>query len=75
MPLLLCLISDLFYHIGIFIFAFALNGQLDFGAYFTGVIIPELLYTALMTLVLYPLFRKTEKLITRWETRRTRSFV
>ena len=75
MPLVLCLISDLFYHIGIFVFAFALNGQYGFGAYFGGVIIPELLYTAVMTLIMYPLFRKTDALIVKWETRRTRSFV
>lgn len=75
MPLLLCLISDMFYHIGIFLFAFVLNGQYHFGAYFVNVIIPELLYTALMTLALYPLFRRADALITKWETRRTRSFV
>lgn len=75
MPLLLCLISDLFYHIGIFIFAFVINGQYDFGTYFVNIIIPELLYTALMTLLLYPVFRKADALIEKWETRRTRSFV
>ncbi len=75
MPLLLCLISDLLYHIGVFLFAFVLNGQYDFGAYLTGIILPELLYTALLTLVLYPLLRRADAVIERWETRRTRSFV
>ncbi len=75
MPLALCLISDLFYHIGIFLFVFVINGQYDFGAYLVNIIIPELLYTALMTLLLYPAFRKADALIVKWETRRTRSFV
>lgn len=75
MPLLLCLISDLTYHLGIFAFAFLIRGQRDFGSYFLSIIMPELFYTAVMTLILYPLFRKVNAMIEKWELRRTKSFV
>ncbi len=75
MPLMLCLFSDLAYHIGTFIFAFLIKGQSHFGIYLRQIILPELFYTAVMALLLYPLNRKLELLIEKWETRRTRSYV
>ncbi len=75
MPLILCLISDLFYHLGVFLVAFALRGQLHIGSYLIGVVLPELAYTALLTLLLYPLLRKINSVIEKWEVRKTKSFV
>lgn len=75
MPLVLCLVSDLAYHLGIFAFGFWVNGQHALGVYIRNICLPELLYTAVMTVVLYPLLRKAEALICRLEARRTRSLV
>ncbi|MBQ4425381.1 MAG: rod shape-determining protein MreD [Lachnospiraceae bacterium] len=74
LPLILCLLSNILYHIGNFFFAFLLRGKTGFGAYFTGIMLPELLYTGLMTLLLYPLFRRLEGAIEKWETRKTHSY-
>ena len=75
MPLILCLISNLVYHLGVFLAAFALRGQLHLGSYFGFVVLPELLYTALLTLALYPLLRKINTVVEKWEVRKTNSFV
>ena len=75
MPLILCLFSMLIYHIGTYLFAFLIPGRGGFGVYLSKVAIPELLYTGLMTLVLYPLLRKIEALIEKWELRKPRTYV
>ena len=74
MPLLLCFFSNLVYHLGTYLFAFLLEGRHGFGTYLSRIALPELLYTGLMTLVLYPLFRKTENLIEKWEIRKTHHY-
>ena len=74
MPLLLCFFSNLVYHLGTYLFAFLLEGRHGFGTYLSRIALPELLYTGLMTLLLYPLFRKTETLIERWEVRKTHHY-
>ena len=75
LPLLFCLISDLLYHLGAYVFAFLLSGHRGFGAYLTRIALPELLYTGLMTLLLYPLLKKAEALIERWEVKKTHNYV
>lgn len=75
MPLMLCLISDLGYNTGIYLLRFLLKGQRHFEVFFRDVALPELFYTAIMTLILYPLLRKAADAIDRWEMRRTHSFV
>jgi len=74
LPLLLCLFSILIYHIGIYVFAFLINGYGSFGSYLGNVALPELLYTGIMTLLLYPLIRRVEELIQKWESRKARNY-
>lgn len=74
LPLLLCLFSILIYHIGIYVFAFLINGYGSFGSYLSNVALPELLYTGIMTLLLYPLIRRVEELIQKWESRKARNY-
>ena len=74
MPLILCLVSMMIYHIGTYVFAFLIPGRGGFGAYLTSVALPELLYTGLLTLLLYPLLRKIETLIERWEVKRPKNY-
>ncbi len=75
MPLLLCLVSDTLYHIGVFIVVFAMGGQYHFFSYVWDILIPELCYTGAAALVLYPLLRKADAAVSKWEARKTRSFV
>ena len=39
------------------------------------IVLPEMLYTGLMAILLYPLNRRIEKLILRWETKKTQNYV
>lgn len=54
LPLGLIVISDLSYGMVCYILLFLLKGKFDFGFYFMNVILPELVYTMVITCVLYP---------------------
>ena len=53
LPMILISISELFYSIVIYVFMFLLRNRLDFLYYFIHIIIPESLYTIVITIVLY----------------------
>ena len=55
LPMILIAVSELFYGVVIYIFRFLLRNRLDFGYYFIHIILPELLYTIVITIVLYRL--------------------
>ncbi len=65
MPVVLTAASDLGYGICVYVFQFLLRGRVDFFYYFGRIIIPEVIYTMLLTLVCYRpmlfLNRKLEK--------------
>ncbi len=54
LPLALILISDFSYCMICYILMFLLRGRLEFFYYFLNVILPEVVYTAVITMVLYP---------------------
>lgn len=54
LPLILILISDFSYGTICYVFLFLLQGRIDFLYYFGHVIIPELVYTSVISLGLYP---------------------
>lgn len=55
LPLALIVVSDLSYCVICYICLFLLRGRLDFPYYFMNVILPEAIYTTIVTLLLYPL--------------------
>ncbi|MGN0431066.1 MAG: rod shape-determining protein MreD [Lachnospiraceae bacterium] len=55
LPLALIIVSDLSYSTVCYICLFLLRGRLDFPYYFMNVILPEAVYTTIVTLLLYPL--------------------
>ena len=65
-PMFLIAISDLAYGLIQYIFQFLLRGKFDFGFYFANVILPEFLYTVVLTLIFYRgilrLYGKLDKL-------------
>ena len=62
LPMLMAGVNDLVYNLVVYIVAYLLRNRLDFPFYLLHVIIPEMVYTMLMTLVLYkPLVK-----INRW---------
>lgn len=75
LPLILSLVNDLAYNLYIYIFLFLIRNRLHFLYYFREIILPEVIFTTLMTLVIYRVFlfitRKMEEL----EKRRDTDFV
>ena len=65
-PMFLIAISDLAYGLIQYFFQFLLRGRLDFGFYFTNIILPEFLYAVVLTLIFYrgiiKLYAKLDKL-------------
>lgn len=53
LPLLLITISDLLFCITSYFFEFLLRGRLAFGYFFIHIILPEIVYTILVTLIIY----------------------
>ncbi len=75
LPLALIVISDLSYGMICYALTFMLRGRLEFTYYFTGVILPEALYTTIVTLILYPVILKVNERLERREKRRAQKFV
>ena len=55
LPLALIIISDISYSMTCYILLFLLQGKFNFPFYFTNVILPEAVYTILVTCILYPI--------------------
>ena len=53
LPLLLSLASDLIYNLYIYVFRFLIRNRLNFGHYLVSIIIPEIIFTTVTTLVVY----------------------
>lgn len=56
LPLIIILLDDFIFNLAVYIVGFALYNKLDFSAYFYGIILPEMLATALLTIVVYKLY-------------------
>lgn len=54
-PLLLISVADLAYGVGYYVFTFLFRGRLHFFFYLGRIMIPEMLYTMLLTIVVYRL--------------------
>lgn len=75
LPMALIVVSDLSYGVLCYILIFLLRGRFDFSYYFTRTILPEALYTIVVTLFLYPLILKVNNMLERRERRRAQKFV
>jgi len=75
LPIALIVVSDLSYGIICYVLLFLLSGNLDFPYYFIKVILPEALYTIVITMVLYPLILKINVKLEVREKGRAQKFV
>ncbi|MBR1770454.1 MAG: rod shape-determining protein MreD [Lachnospiraceae bacterium] len=69
LPIALIIVSDLSYGVLCYILLFLMRGRFDFLYYFTGVILPEALYTIVVTVFLYPIILKINEKLDRREKR------
>lgn len=60
LPIALIVSSDFIYNMVIYILSFLLKGRFQFSYYFLNIIIPEMVYTIIVTCVLYPLLLLVE---------------
>lgn len=75
LPLILIGTSDFLYGLFIFTVSFLLRSKFDFIYYLHHVILPELVYTLLFTIVLYQIIRKINYHLEVYEKGRARKFV
>ncbi len=75
LPMLLILVSDFCYGLLYYITLFLMRGRFQFGFYFMNIILPEMVYTILITLLLYPLVLWLNKKLEGSEQRSARKFV
>jgi len=75
LPIALIVVSDLSYGTLCYILLFLMKGKLQFPYYFTKIILPETLYTIVVTMFLYPLILKLNQWMEAREKRRAQKFV
>ena len=75
LPIALIITSDLSYGILMFVLMFMLRGKFRFGYYFMHVILPEALYTIVVTMFFYPIILKLNEKLEAREKRRAQKFV
>lgn len=75
LPLVLILVSDFAYGILYYMTLFLMRGRFHISYYFVNIILPEMVYTILVTLLLYPLILWINKKLEGSEKRSARKFV
>ena len=65
LPIALIVGSDFLYNITIYVVSFFLKGRFQFSYYFLHIIVPEMVYTIIVTCVLYPLLLLVESRLER----------
>ena len=67
LPLALIIVSDITYSMTCYFLLFLLKGNFNFFFYFKSVILPEAVYTILITCLLYPVILKINEKLERFE--------
>lgn len=65
LPMIWIALSELVYGLSVYFFMFLMRSKFEFGYYFTHIILPELVYTVVLTIVTYRLIRKLNDLLNR----------
>ena len=75
LPLALIAASELVYGLIVYLFLFMLQGKFDFPYYLSHIILPELVYTILVTLILYQIILHLNRKLEAEEQRSASRFV
>ena len=75
LPIVLIICSDLFYSITCYILMFFLRARFHIGHYFLHVILPEIVYTIVITIFLYPVILWINRRLESSEKRSAKKFV
>lgn len=63
LPLIIIIIDDIIFNFFVYIFSFLLKNRLEFGLFFTRIIIPEMLTTSLLTIIIYKFYVFVNRLL------------
>lgn len=74
LPLLIISVSDLLTNVVIYLILFLTRSRFDFGYYFLNIILPELVYTTIITIFFYLLLLKINQKLEAYEKRRAIKF-
>ena len=72
LPMILLTLSDATYGLMYYIFVFLMRGRLSIGYYLKGVILPEIFYTLLVSLLIYPILLGIDTLFRNLRLRKER---
>lgn len=75
LPMLLIMASDVVYNAGVYILKFFFRGQFHISYYFLHIMVPELVYTVLVMIILYPILLKINQRLEAIEKRSSAKFV
>lgn len=75
LPIVLILCSDLFYSITCYVLMFFMRARFHIGHYFLHVILPEIVYTIVITIFLYPVILWINRKLENSEKRSAKKFV
>lgn len=75
LPLILLVTSSFIYSIACYVLLFLLRGRFHFTHYLSNIIIPEIVYTLVVTLFLYPILLIIDYKFNEFEKRSERKFV
>lgn len=75
LPMLLCGLSEVLYHIYIYIFSFLLRNRLDFTVYLEDVVMPELIVTILAGILFYGMILAANHVLEKKEKEGASKFV
>lgn len=70
LPLALSLVNEVIYNLYIYVFRFLIRNRLDFLYYFREIIVPEMIFTTVTTLLIYRFFLFTNRRIEEMDNRR-----
>lgn len=74
MPVILCIINELIYSIYVYVFSFLLYGKIQILSYLTGIVLPELLLTALAAVVVYGIIMTVHRRLTEAQNKGDHTF-
>ncbi len=74
LPLLMVFVEDLLMGCAVYVFLFLFRGKFMFGYYFINIMIPEAVFTTLVSLLIYPVIIRINTLIEEHEKRRAIKF-
>lgn len=75
LPLVLSVANDLAYNLYVYVFGFLIRNRLNLGHYAVYIIIPEIIFTTVTTLLVYRFFLFLNRKLKEWEQRRDKELV